>query len=138
MGVIMRDEAEVLFANDAFYNAFIARDIVALEILWASNAQVVCIHPGWPPLYGREAVMRSWTDILSSPNSPKIVCKDAKTHFLTDNICYVTCFELIGGGATVATNMFLKEGDSWKMIHHHASPTSALPSEKDDEDPVLQ
>ena len=83
----MRDEAEVLFANDAFYNAFISQDIVALEALWASNSPVVCIHPGWPPLYGREAVMRSWTDILSSPNSPKIVCKDAKTHFLTDNIC---------------------------------------------------
>ena len=50
MGVIMRDEAEVLFANDAFYNAFISRDIVALETVWATNAQVVCIHPGWPPL----------------------------------------------------------------------------------------
>jgi ketosteroid isomerase-like protein len=45
---------------------------------------------------------------------------------------------MIGGGATVATNMFLKEGDSWKMVHHHASPTSALPSENDDEEPVLQ
>ena len=66
MGVIMRDEAEVLFANDAFYNAFISRDIVALETVWATNAQVVCIHPGWPPLYGREAVMRSWTDISVS------------------------------------------------------------------------
>ena len=56
----MRDEAEVLFANDAFYNAFISRDIVALETLWASNAQVVCIHPGWPPLYGQEGGHPGW------------------------------------------------------------------------------
>ena len=37
----MRDEAEVLFANDAFYNAFISRDIVALETVWATKSQVV-------------------------------------------------------------------------------------------------
>ena len=56
MGVIMRDEAEVLFANDAFYNAFISRDIVALETVWATNAQVVCIHPGWPLLQHYKAM----------------------------------------------------------------------------------
>ena len=43
MGVIMRDEAEVLFANDAFYNAFISRDIVALNPLGLKRSSG--LHP---------------------------------------------------------------------------------------------
>ena len=134
----MLEEAEVLFANDAFYNAFTSRDLPALEALWSSAAQLVCIHPGWPPLYGRKTIMDSWEGIFSSPHSPTITCDDAKANFLADNICYVTCFELMESGATVATNIFLKEDISWKMIHHHASPTSASPSNKNKKGTTLQ
>ena len=50
------DHEAVLFANEAFYQAFAARDLAAMEEVWAHHCPVACIHPGWPPLHGRQAV----------------------------------------------------------------------------------
>jgi hypothetical protein len=124
----MSEEAAVLFANDAFYNAFTTRDLKALEALWSREAPVVCIHPGWAPLEGYQAVMESWANILSGPGSPRISCQGAKARFLSDDICFVTCYELIGDGALVATNMFVKEATGWLMVHHQASPAARPPA----------
>ncbi len=128
----MSEEAAVLFANDAFYNAFATRDFEALDELWSREAPVVCVHPGWGPLYGRNAVMESWARILSAASSPRIACSDAKAHFLSGDICYVTCYELITEGAMVATNVYVKEATGWRMIHHHASPAATPPSGHED------
>jgi hypothetical protein len=134
----MSEEAAVLFANDAFYNAFTTRDLSALEAIWSSTLPIVCIHPGWGPAYGQKSVMQSWSRILSSPNSPSISCANARTHFLTDNICYVTCFEVMCNGATIATNIFAKENRNWKIVHHHASPTTEAPIIKKELHSILQ
>ena len=60
------DERSVLTANDAFYAAFRAQDLVAMDILWSRDARVLCVHPGWEPLEGRELVMRSWRAIFEN------------------------------------------------------------------------
>ena len=134
----MSEEAAVLFANDAFYNAFATRDLGALDEIWSREVPVVCVHPGWAPLYGRNAVMQSRASILSAPSAPRISCRDAKAHFLSDDVCYVTCYELISEGALVATNVFVKEATGWRIIHHHASPTANPPSEPENEARRLQ
>ena len=134
----MSEEAAVLFANDAFYNAFTTRDLETLKALWSREAPVVCIHPGWAPLYGREAVLESWANIISGPGSPKISCQGAKAHFLSDDVCFVTCYERIGQGALVATNMFVKEAGDWRLVHHQASPTARAPEPDEDRGRRLQ
>ena len=48
----MSDEEAVLAANEAFYRAFAARDFAAMDALWAAEAPVACIHPGWDALVG--------------------------------------------------------------------------------------
>ena len=49
--------AQVLAANEAFYEAFRQRDMAAMEALWAQHAPVTCIHPGWEALVGRADVL---------------------------------------------------------------------------------
>ena len=56
----MSEHAAVNFANEAFYVAFSTRDLEAMDALWARQAPVTCIHPGWNALTGRDAVMESW------------------------------------------------------------------------------
>ena len=63
----MGTEQDVLLTNLAFYAAFAERDLEAMGELWASDADVACMHPGWPVLEGRDAVMESWSRILSNP-----------------------------------------------------------------------
>ncbi len=66
------DPALLLFANDAFYRAFTSRDYAAMEGLWARAHPVMCLHPGWPALFGREDVLGSWQRILGNPQAPSI------------------------------------------------------------------
>lgn len=121
----MEQEA-VLFANEAFYQAFAARDVSAMDDLWAVGRPIACIHPGWGPLDGRDAVMASWRDILTNPNTPVIACRQPKAYVHGD-LAFVICFEEIAGNFLIATNTFVRRGAVWKMIHHQAGPTAAKP-----------
>ena len=46
-------------ANLSFYEAFAHQDFEAMKQLWATQSPVLCIHPGWPALHGREQVLAS-------------------------------------------------------------------------------
>lgn len=115
----MREVELVLAVNEAFYAAFAARDAGAMDALWARRAPLACIHPGWQPLHGREAVLGSWRDIMSSPNSPPIRCADAVAHVL-GAAAVVVCRERFPGAELVATNVFVLEDGAWKLVHHQA------------------
>jgi SnoaL-like domain len=89
----MTDQDAVLAANLEFYRAFAARDLAAMDALWAQRAPVACLHPGWTALKDRDAIIESWAGILSNPGAPRISCFDE--------------------------HAFLY-GDVWRIAHHHA------------------
>jgi hypothetical protein len=115
--------AALLVANEAFYRAFVARDIAQMESLWSGTAFVGCIHPGWSALRGREVVMASWRSILASGESPRVVCANATAHMLGDS-GFVLCEERVGSAVLIATNVFSLERGVWKMVHHQAAPVA--------------
>ena len=122
----MSDADAILFANEAFYRAFADRDSEAMLELWSRTAPVACVHPGWGALFGYEAVMESWLGIIRNPQSPAILCHDAHARQYGDTAA-VICFEEIQGNYLIATNLFIREGRLWKMVHHQAGPTAARP-----------
>ncbi|MBV8890301.1 MAG: nuclear transport factor 2 family protein [Alphaproteobacteria bacterium] len=115
----MTDDDAVLSANLEFYRAFATRDLVAMEALWARREPVTCVHPGWTALCGRDTVMESWHGILSNPDSPRIVCFDERV-FVYGEMALVLCEEELDGGTLVASNLFVREDDAWRLAHHHA------------------
>ena len=115
----MSDREAVLAANSAFYRAFAARDIAAMDALWARRAPTACIHPGWPALDGRDAVLESWRGILSNPASPNISCHDEQVLLYADT-AIVVCREELGGGTLIASNFFVREDREWRIAHHQA------------------
>jgi ketosteroid isomerase-like protein len=127
------DERSVLTANDAFYAAFRAQDLVAMDILWSRDARVLCVHPGWEPLEGRELVMRSWRAIFEN-GVPEVRLSDVRVSVFGAVAC-VVCLEVISEsesaheGAMAATNVFVREDGGWRMVHHHAGPVA-----RDDDD----
>ncbi len=128
----MGGEAAVLFANEAFYTAFQTRDISAMEAIWAEDAPVACVHPGWHALTTREEVMESWQDILSSDSAPAIVCRGAQA-FVSGDSAFVVCYEQIGDNLLVASNLFRREAGGWKIVHHHAGPCNLAPEALEEE-----
>jgi ketosteroid isomerase-like protein len=119
------DTRAVLDANERFYRAFRERDIETLESLWSRVHPVAVIHPGWPALHGRSAVMESWRDIVAGPAPPDIQCDSAHA-VVIGGAAFVTCVESLADGALVATNLFVREengsGVAWRMVHHQAGP----------------
>jgi ketosteroid isomerase-like protein len=118
-----RTEA-VLEANEAFYRAFNAKDPEAMHAAWAAEHEVACIHPGWNALVGRADVLSSWDNILTNPNQPRIVIGGAQVVF-TGDTAIVLCRELVAGSPLIATNVFVQEGDIWKLVHHQSGGVAA-------------
>jgi ketosteroid isomerase-like protein len=120
------EQKQVLSANEAFYAAFRGRDLKAMDAIWAQKAEVAVIHPGWPSLNGRKNVMESWRGIMDS-GAPNIHSVDPKAYIMGDS-AFVICYEDVGGGFLIATNIFVHEGGTWRMVHHQAGPTPVTPN----------
>nr|WP_206295928.1 MULTISPECIES: nuclear transport factor 2 family protein [unclassified Streptomyces] len=107
---------------------------------------VSCVHPGWPVLTGRGEVLRSYALIMANTEYIQFFLTDLKVGVAGDT-ALVTCTEnILSGGPppeaggelgplvgqlVVATNVFRRTPDGWKLWSHHASPVLA---ETDDEE----
>lgn len=117
---------EALFANDAFYLAFAARDVAHMDALWAREHPVICLHPGWPALTRREEIIESWARILTNPNQQPIEMYGAEAHDLGGCVA-VVCYEEIESSVMVATNLFISEDGAVVLTHHQAGPCGQPP-----------
>jgi ketosteroid isomerase-like protein len=124
---------EVEAVNAAFYEAFESADLDTMRDLWLDDPETLCVHPGALPVRGTAAINRSWALIMA--NTPYI------QFFLTDvevsvweRAASVTCTENVltgddstgpdafGGAKAVATNVFVRTDEGWRLWIHHASP----------------
>lgn len=56
----------VLSMNAMFYKAFSNKDYEMMEDLWLHDACAVCIHPSQKPIFGANAVLKSWEKIFDA------------------------------------------------------------------------
>ncbi|HKW86558.1 MAG TPA: nuclear transport factor 2 family protein [Nitrospiraceae bacterium] len=120
---------EVTRANQEFYQAFESLDIARMDWIWAQQEYVTCIHPGWTLRIGWPAVRDSWVLIFNNTFSMKFDLTEIQVQVAGD-IAWVICTENITsrqGDTTqesrvLATNLYERVGDQWKIIHHHGSP----------------
>ena len=75
----------------------------AHEVEEADHAK--CVHPGWPLLTGWDAVRSSWEAIFESTEEMRFTLGDVRVSVTT----------------VLATNLFERAPDGWRMVHHHAS-----------------
>ncbi|MEU3630408.1 nuclear transport factor 2 family protein [Streptomyces fradiae] len=147
MSAARTDTEDVELANTAFYEAVERGDFEAVADLWLDERYggVSCVHPGWPVLSGRGEVLRSYALIMANTEYIQFFLTDVQVAVAADT-AVVTCTEniLSGGPAedgaelgplvgqlVVATNVFRRTPDGWKVWSHHGSPVLA---ESDDED----
>ena len=120
---------EVTRANQEFYQAFESLDIGRMDRIWAQQEYVTCIHPGWTLRIGWPAVRDSWVLIFNNTFSMKFDLAEIQVQVAGD-VAWVICTENITsrqGDTTqesrvLATNLYERVGDQWKIIHHHGSP----------------
>jgi ketosteroid isomerase-like protein len=137
------EAAAVEQANQAFYNSMENSDLDAMEELVLTGPlaeSVSVVHPGWPVLRGRREVMRSYAVIMANTEYIQFFLTDVEVAVDGDT-ALVTCTEniLAGGpaepdadgpgplvgGLVVATNLFRRTPDGWRLWVHHGSPVIA-------------
>ncbi|MEI8257400.1 MAG: nuclear transport factor 2 family protein [Deltaproteobacteria bacterium] len=129
----------VLAANDAFYAAFSACDEPAMEGLWALQHPVSCTHPGRAVLASRDDVIASWQMIFRGTQRLRANAEGAAV-CMSGAMAVVTCYERLctqAGrvlGLLAATNVFVREGSVWRLVHHHASGMAPGPGDNDEDD----
>ena len=125
----MSDLTEVEQANARFYQAFETLDLARMDQVWAHGEHVQCVHPGWPLLVGWEAVRSSWEAIFENTAEMRFTLSDVRAAGGGGDLGWVTCTENIFSEvrgrlavtSVLATNLFERGPQGWRMIHHHAS-----------------
>ena len=129
--------AAILFAVEAFYQAFNDRDFAAMAALWDEDGPVSCIHPGWHPLSGRQEVLATWKAILGNAESPTAEMVAAKVQVLSPDVALVVGFERIGNQHLAVTNTLVRRNGRWLVAHHQAGPLAMQPEfEEEGEEPA--
>ena len=115
-------------AEHAYYEALRAGDTDVLMDVWSEDEEIVCIHPSGPRHVGPAAVRTSWRQILANGGLQLAVSHLQVAH---NPLCAVhNVLEQIRVDAhpearyafVLATNVYLKEADGWRLVLHHASP----------------
>lgn len=115
-------------AEAAFYAAFEARSLDAMMAVWASDDSIACIHPLAAPLNGRTAVAAGWHSMFEAAGQFRVQVETVHDMRAAGEVIRIVREYLIIGQETeprppiLATNVFRKEADGWRMVLHHASP----------------
>jgi ketosteroid isomerase-like protein len=125
---------EVTEANARFYRAFETLDLGEMDRVWSHGEHVKCVHPGWPLLTGWEAVRDSWKAIFENTAEMRFTLSEVDV-VAEGDLAWVTCTEnilsevrgRIAVTSVLATNIFERAPDGWRLIHHHASHVLSAP-----------
>ena len=132
-----QDVAEVTELNADFYRAFERGDLDAMTEIWLDDPGTLCVHPGAEPLRGAGRITRSWALIMANVTYIQFFLTDVEVRVDGDT-AYVSCNENVltageanddsafTGGRAIATNVFLRKGDTWRLWIHHASPVVSV------------
>ncbi len=115
----------------AFYEALQRGDIDALMACWADDDEMFCVHPGGPRLVGPVAIRAAFEQMFGNgaihatpARVRKVESLASAVHNVLERIEVLTP-EGPRHAYVLATNVYHKTVQGWRMVAHHASPGSA-------------
>ena len=112
----------------AFYEALQKGDIELLMACWAEEDDIVCVHPGGPRLVGAAAIRAAFEAMFANgavrahpERLRKVESLGAALHNVLERVDLVTA-EGTQHAWVVATNVYFKTAQGWRLVAHHASP----------------
>ena len=112
----------------AFYDALRQGDIERLMACWADEEEIVCVHPGGPRLVGAGAIRSAFEAMFANGSVQafperihKIQSLASEVHHLVERVEVITP-QGPQQAWVIATNVFHKTPQGWRLVAHHASP----------------
>jgi ketosteroid isomerase-like protein len=98
---------------------------------WADEDDIVCVHPGGPRLVGNASIRAAFEAMFANGTiaaRPEHVCKveslTSAMHNVIERIALLTT-DGTQEAVVVATNVYQRTAQGWRMVAHHASPGTA-------------
>lgn len=110
-----------------FYEALQQADLERLMTIWADDEDIACVHPGGPRVTGHAAIRASFEAIFGNGAIPVVAHSTRRLQTLGSAVHHVleriTVAEESGERSAwvLATNVYLKTAQGWRMVVHHAS-----------------
>lgn len=112
----------------SFYDALQHGDLDKLMSVWAEDDEIACVHPGGPRAVGMVAIRASFESVLSqgalqvtAEQVRRLETATCAIHHVTEKIQAMTP-EGLQVAYVMATNVYLRTSQGWRMVLHHASP----------------
>jgi ketosteroid isomerase-like protein len=128
-----RSRAPLASADDIeqqFYEALQQGDIERLMAVWSDDDEIACVHPGGPRVVGTGAIRASFEHLFGSggvntrPDKVRrLQMHGAAVHHVLERVQAMTS-DGPQTGWIIATNVYLKTAQGWRLVLHHASPGS--------------
>lgn len=113
-----------------FYEAMQRGDIDRLMAVWADDEDITCVHPGGPRVVGAVAIRSAFESIFANgainahPEKVRRLQTHAcSVHSVLEHVHLMTT-EGPKSAWVVATNVYVKMPQGWRLVSHHASPGS--------------
>lgn len=115
-----------------FYEALREADLDKLMALWADDDEVFCVHPGGPRVVGPQAIRVAFEAVFAANGRihafPERVRRLHALGSAVHNLVERIELKTDSGprtGYVLATNVYLKTAQGWRLVAHHASPGTA-------------
>ena len=112
----------------AFYGALQSGDIDRVMACWADEDDIVCVHPGGPRVIGAAAIRATFESMFSNGSirawpeqARKLQAVASAVHSVLERVEVLTSAGP-GHAWVIATNIYHKTAQGWRMVVHHASP----------------
>jgi ketosteroid isomerase-like protein len=127
----------------AFYEALQNADIAKLMACWSDDDEIVCVHPGGPRVVGHGAIRATFDAmfangaILAVPlQVRKVESLASVVHNVLERIEVMTPQGAVQA-YVLATNVYHKTPQGWRMVAHHASPGTQNEAQEINEAPQV-
>ena len=127
----------------AFYDALQNGDIDKLMACWGDEDDIICVHPGSARLVGPAAIRATFETMFSNGTIKaqpikvrKLETMSASVHSVLERIDVLTD-EGPRHAYVIATNVYHKTAQGWRMVAHHASPGTAREMQEVSESPPV-
>ena len=112
----------------AFYEALQSGDLEKLMACWADEDDIVCVHPGGSRLLGAGAIRTAFEAMFAhgsirahAEKVRKVESMGASLHSVLERIEVMTD-EGPRHAYVIASNVYHKTAQGWRLVAHHASP----------------
>jgi len=111
-----------------FYEALQHGELDRLMDIWADEDEASCVHPGGPRVVGLAAIRTAFETVFQQGPiavTPERVRRlhtgDTAIHQVLERV-QVEGADGMQSAWVIATNVYLKTSQGWRMVLHHASP----------------